>query len=944
MLKARSLFLGTLACGGVVIALLVGGSLPMTQAQGRTPANDEPEAKNHRDEAGDAKAGREVFRFETFGNEDFWTDAMRLPQGVKAAKVTPLDALKVGLSVDADAIDPALASKLAAEVKTDLSAKNAPLLNDPSIAQKLIEMNAVIGVVAKGGKVGVSCAICHTITDKSVFDMPKGGSVGRRIDGPAALTLNMGKLLSLAENSRAYYPNLQLELGGKTIGRALKGITKDSTEAEVDAYLSNPKFYPVGTFDETQDGHGNSVVNTPLFRQDLAGPYGSAGEFAKLENISNASYTTNLDPTTLVTPEGRQFMKMKGGAAGEELVNNYAKILEETGVKGYPFVKATTGHKVGDLASPVGRKVDPQKVRDMSAYLKSLPAPKGAKVDAKAAARGRELFHANCTKCHNEDQSQPVPATLVDLKELWPAYAPNVLARREPPLSPIVDSPGGFDDKMIVVDASDRGGKRGNALPLLLDLARKEVFLHDASVPGLNSLFNPKRGANEPHPFYLKDAAQRADMVAFLQGLDTGEAAMGKKDDAPAKTDAVYVVGNDPVEGGNAVLAYLSDGRGNLTPLPGSPFKTGGTGYATKYNLPHFGPFDLDQNIIANPERSRLFVTNGGSDTVAVFDVQDDGGLKPVKGSPFPSGGKNPVSLGLVGDRLYVVNKNDDPGRDMTKTLPNYTCLRVGKDGSLTPIPNSTLELPTASRSPTQALVVEGKFLFDGDFGSFPLPSRVEMWGKSLLKDSASSIRSFKINSDGTLHQHPPLLAPEGAFDGGMDVDGDGKPDPLIFGLQVHPKKKLIYIGFVTAAKIGVYRYDDEGRLTFIRSVPNKGKLVCWIKINKAGTLAYTTNNADDTVSVYDLSDAETPKEIQTLLLRGHGHPYQLDMSPDERSLYVVKHRTFNETPRGDGSVLNVLAVGKDGMLEENDSSPVTLPVRNDLLARPQGVLVLRLK
>ena len=52
----------------------------------------------------------------------------------------------------------------------------------------------------------------------------------------------------------------------------------------------------------------------------------------------------------------------------------------------------------------------------------------------------------------------------------------------------------------------------------------------------------------------------------------------------------VYVVTNDPVPNGNAVLAYRNDDAGNLSPLRDSPFKTGGTGYATKHVLPHFGP------------------------------------------------------------------------------------------------------------------------------------------------------------------------------------------------------------------------------------------------------------------------------------------------------------------------------------------------------------------
>ena len=75
---------------------------------------------------------------------------------------------------------------------------------------------------------------------------------------------------------------------------------------------------------------------------------------------------------------------------------------------------------------------------------------------------------------------------------------------------------------MVVVDASGRGLNRGVALPLLLDLARTNIFLHDASVPSLNNLLDPTRGNNAPHAFYVVDASQRADMVEFLRGLDAG--------------------------------------------------------------------------------------------------------------------------------------------------------------------------------------------------------------------------------------------------------------------------------------------------------------------------------------------------------------------------------------------------------------------------------------
>ena len=47
-------------------------------------------------QTGNSASGQGVFRFETFGNEGFWTDAVRLPQGMMAAGFTPLDALRLG--------------------------------------------------------------------------------------------------------------------------------------------------------------------------------------------------------------------------------------------------------------------------------------------------------------------------------------------------------------------------------------------------------------------------------------------------------------------------------------------------------------------------------------------------------------------------------------------------------------------------------------------------------------------------------------------------------------------------------------------------------------------------------------------------------------------------------------------------------------------------------
>ena len=93
---------------------------------------------------------------------------------------------------------------------------------------------------------------------------------------------------------------------------------------------------------------------------------------------------------------------------------------------------------------------------------------------------------------------------------------------RMAPLTPVQDTPGNFfDDKWAVVNASLRGEKRGVAMPLLLDLARKPVFLHDNSVSSLNMLLSPSRGAKAPHPFYVRNPAQRSAAISSLMALDT---------------------------------------------------------------------------------------------------------------------------------------------------------------------------------------------------------------------------------------------------------------------------------------------------------------------------------------------------------------------------------------------------------------------------------------
>src|SRR5262245_29057073 len=128
--------------------------------------------------------GQRIFRFDTFGDEQLWTDKLRLHEVVEKS-VDPSTALSVGLKVDADALPPGILDK--ADLKS------------PATTVALLKLNAVVGLQAtvdandKITKLGVTCALCHSTVDNSV--MP---GIGRRLDGWPNRDLNVGAIIALS--------------------------------------------------------------------------------------------------------------------------------------------------------------------------------------------------------------------------------------------------------------------------------------------------------------------------------------------------------------------------------------------------------------------------------------------------------------------------------------------------------------------------------------------------------------------------------------------------------------------------------------------------------------------------------------------------------------------------------------------------------------------------
>ena len=145
-------------------------------------------------------SGRKIFRFDTFGDQAFWGDTLRLHEAIAGRAnggvgpgLSPEQALAVGLKVDVNALPP--------QLRTNLQNHRVDLTS-PATTLALLRLNAVVGVRGffddsgqRLRSVGITCALCHSDVDDSFAP-----GIGRRLDGWAARDLDVGQIIALAPN------------------------------------------------------------------------------------------------------------------------------------------------------------------------------------------------------------------------------------------------------------------------------------------------------------------------------------------------------------------------------------------------------------------------------------------------------------------------------------------------------------------------------------------------------------------------------------------------------------------------------------------------------------------------------------------------------------------------------------------------------------------------
>jgi hypothetical protein len=303
--------------------------------------------------------GKDVFRFESFGDESFWTDKLQLHKAIEGSKyggvgpgLTPKMALELGFKVDLNILPEFIKEKI----------KEGKFLDDVWVTLQLLRVNAVLGVVSDFNKdgsiksIGVTCAVCHsTVKDSS--------GIGHRLDGWPNEDLNVGEIIALAPDL-SVYENL-LSMDAASIRKVLKSWGPGKFDAELN--LDGKGFRP--------DGKSAATRIPPAFGTAGKNNHTWGGGWGTVTYWN--AYVANLE------------LQGNGNFFDHRLMNE----------KQYPIAaKAGFGNKRSnpDMVS--------DKLASLHYYQLSIPPPKAPKdtYNETAANRGKIIFDgkATCSRCH----------------------------------------------------------------------------------------------------------------------------------------------------------------------------------------------------------------------------------------------------------------------------------------------------------------------------------------------------------------------------------------------------------------------------------------------------------------------------------------------------------------------------------------------------------------
>ncbi len=333
---------------------------------------------------------------------------------------------------------------------------------------------------------------------------------------------------------------------------------------------------------------------------------------------------------------------------------------------------------------------------------------------------------------------------------------------------------------------------------------------------------------------------------------------------------------NDNTAVSNTVAGFDRHADGSLTPISGSPFSVGGAGLGA--GLPSQGAIQLSS------DGRYLLAADAGSNQISMARVGFSGVPQPI-GAPVFSGGVEPLSIAVSGNLVYVANAG--------ASAPNITGFILAPNGSLKPLPGSTVSLPA---------------------GSGPDDVLIDPRGRRLVVDldNTSTIASFHVRRDGLLVAAPGSPIPaQGAGPFGAEFRPSNPSQLFVSNAHGGAGNGTVSV-FLASGSTGQLASIGASPFADLQTAP------CWVEISHDGQFLFTVNTASGSISSYSINpDGSLVLLGSTPFGSAGAGAVDARLSPDGKTLLV------------DGSKANVIAsfAVNGGSLTELPSSPTPLPV-----------------
>ncbi len=306
--------------------------------------------------------GRRTFRFETFGDEAFWGDTLRLHEAIAGvehggvgAGLSPQQALALGLKIDS--------SSLGRRLRLDIEQDRLDLV-DPATTLEFLRRDAVVGVkgffnaAGQLSRVGISCALCHSTVDDSFRP-----GMGARRDGWANRELDIGSIIAFSPELGPVATLLGTDVDALRTALHQWGPGKFDAQLLLDGRATRP------------DGSSAATLIPPAFGQGGVNLQTSTG-------WGSISYWNAFVANVEMHGQGTFFDPRLDDALR------------------FPIAAAAqTGHIQPRAEDHVTRKLAALQFYQLAL---PVPVPPADSFDSAAAARGEQVFEgtAGCARCH----------------------------------------------------------------------------------------------------------------------------------------------------------------------------------------------------------------------------------------------------------------------------------------------------------------------------------------------------------------------------------------------------------------------------------------------------------------------------------------------------------------------------------------------------------------